>query len=635
MDCIKFLKNRKSFLAILSFITCFVFCIDFKKYSFNETNIFNKLYQILPTGNNFMWLFLVVGIFFIYQYAFKIQVQRKTKITLAITSTFFASFTLIGILCETFERWSIDLALFFILLITSFAYFFIIYAILKIIFYHLFENNEEKISKLPVDNQSKILTFFDNHTFVCTFFITLICWLPIIIIFFPGWTHYDGCHSISLFLGFAHWSNHHPVLISLLMGSCVNIGKLFGNGNLSIFLYTILLSTISILTFCNIQSFLKKIKASYIFRFLILLYFAIFPLWLISGYSLLKDGLYCMIVVNFTIELAHIILNPSEYLKSKSRWMYFVFLCILTCFTRNNGVYILFFVIIVLIFFYRKRMTITNQLKIISPLFVGIFLFSFCIHFLYPTLDIWLSGKGESSSIFCQQIGRYLKYYKSDLTDKEKNMLKYTFVDWENIGPQHYNPIISDPVKGRLYNKNNKLKKLWLTFLIKKPLVYFEAFFYHTASYYSLAYNKYRQELLFVPVQHYNGFHSSGVTIPYLKKTVDYIGFHFLPIFEKSRKTYQKFPYFIKHIPGIGLLYNCSFYTYIMVLCFIAVILYGQKKKLIIFIPSIVTFLVALASPLNGSLRYFLPILAITPILIGITLMKENINENSNNFTGV
>ena len=618
MNCIKLSKTNKIFLPIFSLITCFVFCIDFKKYSFDETNIFNQLHKILPTGNDFMWLFLVIGIFFIYQYAFKIQIQKKTKITLAITSAFFASFTLIGILCETFERWSIDLTLSFILLVTSFAYFFIIYAVLKIIFYHFFEKETAHIS----NSNNKILRFFDNHTFACTFFITLICWLPIIIIFFPGWTWYDGFRSLSYFFGFAHWSNHHPVLISLLMGICVKIGKMLGSANLGIFLYNILLSVISILTYCNIQSFLKKIKASYILRFLILFYFAIFPYWLVFGYSLLKDGLYCMIVVNFTIELAHIILNPSEYLKSKSRWMYFALLCILTCFTRNNGVYILFFVIIVLIFFYRKRMTITNQIKIISPLFVGIFLFSFCIHFLYPTLDIWLSGKGESSSIFCQQIGRYLKYYKSDLTDKEKNMLKYTFVDWENIGPQHYNPIISDPVKGRLYNKNNKLKELWLTFFLKKTLIYFESFFYHTANYYSMPYKIYLTEGLWLPTYHFSGGKNDS-----LEKTVNYVGdIHFTPSFEKSRKTYLKFPYFIKHIPGIGLLYNCSFYTYIMALCFIAVILYGQKKNLIIFIPSIVTFLVALASPLNGSLRYFLPILAITPILLGITFCRPDEN---------
>ena len=630
MDCIKFFKNRKSFLAILSFITCFVFCIDFKKYSFDKTYIFNKLYQILPTGNNFMWLFLVVGIFFIYQYAFKIQVQRKTKIALAITSTFFASFTLIGILCETFERWSIDSTLFFILLITSFAYFFIIYAILKIIFFHLFENNEEKISNSPTSNPSKILTLFDNHTFACTFFITLICWLPLLIIYFPGYVCTDGVNSLGTFFNFFPLSNHHPVPVWLLMGSCVKLGKILGSANLGIFLYTILLCAVSILTFCNVQCFLKKIKVSYILKFLTLIFFALFPLWLIFGYALLKDGLYCMIVVNFTIELTHIILNPSEYLKSKSRWIYFVFLCILTCFARNNGVYILFFVIIVLIFFYRKRMTITNQLKIISPLFVGIFLFSFCIHFLYPILNIKLSAKGESSSIFCQQIGRYLKYYKSDLTDKEKNMLSCTFLDWENIGSEHYNPIISDYVKKYLINKDNKLKELWLTFLIKKPLVYFKAFFYHTASYYSLTYvREHWGEGLYFPT--YDFRHPNKK----LEETIDYIGNpHFLSNIN-TRRVFTNYPRFIKNIPGIGLLYNCSFYTYIMVLCFIAVILYGQKKKLIIFIPSIVTFLVALASPLNGSLRYFLPILAITPILIGITLMKENINENSNNTSGI
>lgn len=133
--------GKKLLLFCFSILTCFVFCINFKKYSFDEKSIFLQFHKILPMGNDFMWLFLIVGVFFVYQHAFSIQVQRKTKITLGITSAFFAAFTIIGILCETFERWEIDSTLFFILMVTYFAYFSIIYAILKMIFYHLFEKN--------------------------------------------------------------------------------------------------------------------------------------------------------------------------------------------------------------------------------------------------------------------------------------------------------------------------------------------------------------------------------------------------------------------------------------------------------------------------------------------------------------
>ena len=337
-----------------------------------------------------------------------------------------------------------------------------------------------------------------------------------------------------------------------------------------------------------------------------------------------------MIIVNFTIELVYIILNTKIYLESKYRLIYFILLCIFICFTRNNGVYILFFVIITLVIYFRKRMSLFNQIKILLPLFIGIFLFSFCIHFLYPLLDIDNNSKQESSSIFCQQIGRYLKYYSSNLTENEKRMLFMTFVDWENIEKEYYNPVLSDHIKERLLYKNNsnKLKDLWLTFFIKRPLVYFEAFFYHTASYYSLTYEK-------IPFE----WHGIGMELIIDKRKSlnpdNYLNIFFTLDIANQREAYKTLHYFIKHIPGISLLYNAPLYTYIMVLCFIAIILYRQKKKLIIFIPSIVTFLVALASPVNGSLRYFLPILAITPILIGITLMKENKDENSDNLTGV
>lgn len=620
-------KNKITSL-IFSILTCFVFCIDFKKYSFDETFIFLQFHKIMPTGNDFMWLFLVVGIFFIYQYASNIQIQRKTKITLGITSAFFAAFTIVGVLCETFERWEIDLALFFILMVTYFAYFAIIYALLKMIFYHLFENNTPP--PIYKKNTSKILLFFDNYTFACTFFITIICWLPFLIIFYPGSAVWDGFRSLTYFFGYVPWSNHHPVPISLLMGSCMKIGKMLGSNNLGIFIYNIFQVLVSILTFCNIQLFLKRIRASYTLRIVTLAYFALFPLWRMS-YIFMKDPLYSMVIANFTIELAYITLNSSEYVKSKYRLIYFTILCICTCFTRNNGVYILFFTIIMLVIYLKNKLTLLNQIKIIAPSFIGIFLFSFCVHFLYPFLNIGDDSKRESKSIFYQQIGRYLKYYEDDLTEKEKDWLHETFSDSKNIGKKHYNPILSDPIKGRFYawSSSNKLKQLWLNFFIKKPSVYFEAFFYHTATYYSLTYENISEGGecgIFPPIE----IHINKIVNP--NGDLNY----FYPLnLNRQRRNHKYVRFFIKRLPGIGLLYNAPLYTYIMVLCFIAVILYRQKKKLIIFIPSIVTFLVALASPVNGSLRYFLPVLAITPILIGITLMKENTNENSDYTSGV
>lgn len=621
-------KNKITSL-IFSILTCFVFCIDFKKYSFDETFIFLQFHKIMPTGNDFMWLFLVVGIFFIYQYASTIQIQRKTKITLGITSAFFAAFTIVGVLCETFERWEIDSVLFFILMVTYFAYFAIIYALLKMIFYHLFENNTPPFTK---KNTPKILLFFDNYTFACTFFITIICWLPLLIVFYPGGTQYDGLNSLANFFGYVPWSNHHPVLISLLMGSCMKIGKLLGSDNLGLFIYNIFQVLISILTFCNIQLFLKKIKAPCILRIVTLLYFAFFPHWIHHAYILQKDQLYCMILVNFTIELAYIILNSSEYVKSKYHLIYFTVLCVCACFTRNNGIYILLFTIIVLVIYLKNKLSLLNQLKLVVPLFTGIFLFSFCIHFLYPYLEIRNDSKQESSSVFCQQIGRYLKYYEDDLTKKEKEMLFDTFTDWKNIGKKHYNPILSDQIKTRFYywSGSNKLKQLWFDFFIKKPSVYFEAFFYHTASYYSLTYDN----IHWMSDDYRYAIFLYSLDSKYVNPN-RYLNLYHPLNLNRQRQNHNYVPYFIKHLPGIGLLYNAPLYTYIMVLCFIAVILYRQKKKLIIFIPSIVTFLVALASPVNGSLRYFLPVLAITPILIGITLMKENTNENSDYTSGV
>lgn len=155
---------------------------------------------------------------------------------------------------------------------------------------------------------------------------------------------------------------------------------------------------------------------------------------------------------------------------------------------------------------------------------------------------------------------------------------------------------------------------MWVKQFFKHPSVYFEAMFYHTGAYYGTDYTGELEGI---------GANYKMITLEGVNPD-NYLNVYFQEKYESQRFYMQKWTYFIKSIPGIGLVYSTAFYQWICILCVAAVILYKNKEYCIIFIPSIITMLVALMSPVNGSLRYYMPVMAITPILLGIVFMKSS-----------
>lgn len=611
------MKRKISVLSIMAFISTTAFCLDMTKYNAEETHLLKKLIQMLPEGNDLKWLFILGAMFLFFYYGFEnIRTEKKTARVLQLVSGVFSIFTYIGIMCENYEDWKIGKFLFVISLLLLVGYFFVIYSANKILFYLVFE----KKMFTKKETKSKWCEFLlEKHVVLSTILITAICWLPFMIYFYPGIANWDGMRSLTYWFGKTEWSNHHPVFISVLMGICMEIGQALYNDNMGIFVYSLLQTIVLFLTFANIQVFLKKIEAPYWLRGITMVYFAIMPFWQAVGYSLLKDPLYCMMLTNLTIIVTYMVLDLEKYSNSKVMWLAMLGLTLGCCFTRNNGVYVIFVLVVVVFLWVRKKATQRmGKIKAVAPFAAGIIIFYGCSNFLYPMLNIGSDGMQESLSLMFQQSARYVSEYENELTGEEKEILATTFQGGVEIG-QVYNPELSDPVKNKLNHElsTSQLKDylfMWVKQFFKHPSVYFEAMFYHTGAYYG---TDYTGELEGIGAN-YNMITLEGVNPD------NYLNVYFQEEFESQRFDMKKWAYVIQSIPGIGLIYSPASYQWICILCLVAVILYRKKDYCIIFIPSIITMLVALMSPVNGSLRYYMPVMAITPILLGIIFMKQD-----------
>lgn len=76
---------------------------------------------------------------------------------------------------------------------------------------------------------SKISEVWNNHTFLFSFFTLLICWLPHILINYPGSMCRDAWNQIAAFFGVINFTSHHPPAHTWLISSFVKLGQILGN----------------------------------------------------------------------------------------------------------------------------------------------------------------------------------------------------------------------------------------------------------------------------------------------------------------------------------------------------------------------------------------------------------------------
>lgn len=61
--------------------------------------------------------------------------------------------------------------------------------------------------------------------------IPFICWIPYLLIYWPGFIFGDTLSSLAQATGLASYSNHHPFLYTMLIKACLKIGNILGIGN--------------------------------------------------------------------------------------------------------------------------------------------------------------------------------------------------------------------------------------------------------------------------------------------------------------------------------------------------------------------------------------------------------------------
>ncbi len=550
----------------------------------NLLNGLNKLYNTF-SGPDFADLLLLIAIYALLRF---ISV-KDSKIDRGFL---LFSFTLSALLviCISFKKFDSAVFLFansFQLLISLLCitgFWVIIYAILRGI-YHLLQDGI-KLNSIPSHRES----FLEKHFSLIGFGVILIGWLPWILLNYPGSGCPDGLLQLQQFLGQAPWSAGHPPLSTCIMGSLFTLGQRLIDANFGFFLYCLFQTCTGAWIFSLSMKKLQNLGIPAKWCMWGILFFAFTPLWGTYAQWVEKDLFFAQICVLQTISMLDILVKKQCGTKDA---LLLAGTSLGAVFLRNNGIHAILPALLLLTIWLRGR----SRKRVLAVMLTTLLVYESVMKILFPSLGVLAVHKSETLSIPFQQTARYVIEHLEDVTEHEREVIDSVF-GFESMF--NYNPVISDPVKGSYRGADlTEYYKIWFLMFFKHPDSYLSAFVNLSYGYLapvSQNIEAWIQEEYYESMEDMGLYHVFDIHLAYFLAQIWHLSMN-LPL--------------VKYLCTPGM------YTWIIMALAMLLIKRRCYSSLILLVPSIMNILVCLASPLADAIRYELPTVASTPLLIG------------------
>lgn len=487
--------------------------------------------------------------------------------------------------------------------------------------------NIEEFEKNLFDNRKAFLKFTA---------IIFVCWIPYMIIMAPGAMAQDTTDQFAQAMGRGDLSwtiytiarergdillnNHHPVFHTLLLGAFLKFGELIGSYFFGMELYCIIQC---FLFSCALSYSLVKLReygASKRISRIVLIFFALFPLLPLWGMTTFKDTPFSIAVLATTVLIYDIFKNPQKF--DKKKYILLIVFLLLLMLIRNNGFYLILSLLPFVIIHFRKDKKFL--LKMISVLLIPLLIFKVG----YSEIAFQIVGVNEGSpremlSVPFQQTARYITEYKDEITSEEEDAILTILGGHEKSLDdiaKAYTPALSDPVK-KTFNKYAETDdlinyfKVWAIQLTKHPDVYIEAFLNLTYSWF--CFDAYRS------VYYYTGVNDEKIP-------QNFEGLDNPKSLTGERTIIDQAITGLTQIPLINCLFEFSFYTWIYVIAFIAMLIRKKHKELLACLPLFANYAICFLGPV-AYMRYALPMVVCTPFVLFITFSKKKSEANKFN----
>ena len=540
-------------------------------------------------GEQAAFLILVPALLLLYH-----RLLRREETFLpsaAAVAALFSLFLLVGQSYEQTDSWDPLLATplcraVALLMLLGYGIFF--YLLTAALFHHL----DRRAGEVP----AKLRRRERHRLFWIALAVLAVCWLPYLALCYPGSLTYDAQWQLGQFFGQTEATNHHPWFSTLLMGWIVGLGQIWSL-NVGIFLYVLFQSAVCAAVFGAICVQVQVLTGRKLAFWLALLYYALVPSWGAYAQMVVKDTIFYGVFAGFCLCVVC-------FLQRKGRcgpglWTGLVLLGLVCALLRNNGLYAVVPGLLCLAAALKGKKIKAG----LAGAGVGILAVYLCFTQLaLPALGVVPGSSREIYSLPFQQTARYVAMYGEELTQEEIAVID-SVLDYETVR-DWYDPRVADMVKNTYHGTAETMKdywELWLDCGLKHPDAYLQATLNSMFGY-------------FLPGYRYGVFGGNYFMTQDPRYGID-VDFRF----PAAASAVDYFSRLWGEIPGLLLLNAPGTHSWALILCTAALLRKKRVRALTASVPLWITLAICCVSPVNGLVRYALPLMAVTPLLLAFT----------------
>lgn len=280
--------------------------------------------------------------------------------------------------------------------------------------------------------------------------IMFLCWLPLLITFYPGTAINDTWNQLQQFmrvfrdgrvyLEFLY--DHHPIVDTWIMGQIIiPLVKLTGDWHLAFFIYVLLQSFITCLAFSFLIRYIdRKMKLGTGIVMAIFLFYCLLPIFPASAQTICKDALFSWIYIFFCIHFMELVRTKGAFMDQTGNRDLLLATALACCLTKKVGFYVVIVSLLFAVFAFRK-----GRRQILTVLLVCLIFMKILLPALMAAAHIGSGGKQEMLSLPFQMTARYVKYHPDDIEEDEYEVLDKV-LDMDGLADR-YIPSNADPVK--------------------------------------------------------------------------------------------------------------------------------------------------------------------------------------------
>ena len=336
---------------------------------------------------------------------------------------------------------------------------------------------DDKVREEEINNKGNI-----RKVFWCSF---VLMWSIYFIYFlnqYPGSLSCDTRAQLRQAIGAGDFENMNPLINTLLITLCVQIGMAIGGSiNSGVAVYTLVQFTLAAVIFSYTVSVIYKKRFHKLLVLVCWSFFALVPHNIVYATGMWKDSFFALFFLLTLVYSWEMIENGGEI--KKYQYIILGVYSLIASLARNSGwSSLLAFCIFVFVGARNNK----RVLKTAITLFIGVmgnFLIVSCVYPLFASSAS--TNVTTAISVPIQQISRVVTI-GCELTEEEKELID-KLVDIEKI-PELYDETISDPVKFSINKKNlendySTYVKLWIKLGMKYPKCYLDAYIALTKSF--------------------------------------------------------------------------------------------------------------------------------------------------------